>query len=461
MHPVDELRAFLASRARRHGLVVGSLVATVSLLGRWWVRNGGIPIYWNDSADYVDSATFPLLSQDRLVGGRPVLMPLVLSAAGLDQQRFTLVQTALAALAWGALAAVVWVSVRSWAGRAVGVGALVILSLTWPVSMWDEQVLTESLAISTLVVVSAAALWFANAPSPRRGAVLVVASGLWLLARDSHAVPVALAGLVLLAVAVRPRRHRRTLLLTGAYLLALSFLLVATARAGERNVQPLEHVYAVRVFPFPDRVAWFEAHGMPQAGEIEAIPEATDPVRDLAPFTPIPPDPVWRPWRLWLQSEGQATFLRYVATHPTYVVSETQARPERVFNNGEGLSTYEPLGRRDVPVVRWFSAIATPVVVAVWLTALFALLMLRRERRPIVAVGTLLGATALPHALAVWHLDGMESARHLLIPGVQLRISTILLLAAVADALVGIRGTAPSPPARSPGRPRARDPRRA
>lgn len=439
MHPVAELRRLLESPVRRQGLLAGGIVAILGCLGRWWVRNGGDPIFWNDSADYVTSASSPLLSQDRLIGGRPVLMPLVLSAASLDQQRFTLVQTAVAALAWGLLVAVAWVALQRATARGVVAVGLTVLSLTWPVSMWDEQVLTESLALSTLVGACAAALWFANRPTPTRGAALVMASGLWLLARDSHAVPVALGGLVLLAIALRPRRARGTLVLTGAYLIAISFLVAGTARAGERNLQPLEHVYAVRVFPFPDRVAWFEARGMPQAREIEAIPEATDPVRNLAPFTPIPPDPVWRPWRQWLDREGQATFLRYVATHPAYLLSETQARPERVFNNGDGLATYQPLERRDVPVVRWFSAISTPVVVAVWLTALFVLLMLRRERRPVVAVGTFLGASALPHALAVWHLDGMESARHLLIPGIQLRISTVLLLAAVTDALVALR----------------------
>ncbi|MEZ5137844.1 MAG: hypothetical protein R2711_03445 [Acidimicrobiales bacterium] len=309
---------------------------------------------------------------------------------------------------------------------------------------------------------AAAALWFANRPSPRRAVVLVVVAGLWLVARDSHAVPVALGGLVLLAVALRPRRARRTIALAGAYLVALSFLLAGTARAGERNLQPLEHVYAVRVLPYADRVAWFEAHGMPQAQELEAIPEALDPVRDLAPFTPVPPEPRWAPWRAWLDADGQATLLRYVATHPGYLVSETQARPERVFNNGDGLPTYEPRWRREVPGVRWSATVRTDVVVAIWATGLLVTLLLRRERRPIVAVGAFLGASALPHALVVWHLDGMESARHLLIPGIQLRVATVLVLAAAADAAVlQLRGTGPFRPARSLDRPPARTPRRA
>jgi len=462
VHLVGDLRRFLRSRARWDGLGIGLVVTATGAIGRWWVRNGGDPIFWNDSADYVTSASTGLLSTARLVGGRPILMPLVLSVAQLDQQRFTVLQAAVAALSWGVLAAVVAVSTRSAPARATGVVGVLVLSLTWPVSMWDEQILTESLALSTLALVAASALWFSNRPSPRRAVALVVTCGLWLVARDSHAVPVALGGLVLVALAARPRAPRQLLALTGAYLVALSFLVAGSAQAGERNLQPLEHVYAARVLPYADRVSWFEAHGMPQARELEAIPEALDPVHAVGPFTPVPPEARWAPWRAWLEDEGQATFLRYVATHPAYLVTETQARPERVFNNGDGLPTYEPRWRRDVPGVRWFATVDTDVVVAVWATALLLVLLARDERRPLVAVGAFLGASSLPHALAVWHLDGMESARHLLIPGIQLRIGTVLVLAAAADTVVAkIRGTGRSRPARSPDHPPARTPRRA
>ena len=39
-------------------------------------------------------------------------------------------------------------------------------------------------------------------------------------------------------------------------------------------------------------------------------------------------------------------------------------------------------------------------------------------------------AAAAPHALVVWHSDGMESARHLLVPSVQLRTGVLLLVLA-------------------------------
>ncbi|MEZ5137845.1 MAG: hypothetical protein R2711_03450 [Acidimicrobiales bacterium] len=59
MHLVGELRRFLRSRARWDGLGIGLVVAAIGAVGRWWVRNGGDPIFWNDSADYVAVGVVP------------------------------------------------------------------------------------------------------------------------------------------------------------------------------------------------------------------------------------------------------------------------------------------------------------------------------------------------------------------------------------------------------------------
>lgn len=443
----------LVRGAQRSEVAVGLVVTGVALVGRFWARAGAAPLVWNDSADYVDAASSGLLSPERLVGSRPALMPLLLSAASLDPQRFARWQALLASVAWGLLAAAVAsVAVRPGA-KAVGAISIAVVSLTWPVSIWDQQILTESLALTTLVLAIAAGIWFVRTPTPTTATLLVAAAGGVLASRDSLAIPVALVGVVLLLVAVRREGGRRRLLvLTGAYLLALTFLFAGAARHGERNLQPLEHVYAVRVLPYPDRVAWFAERGMPQATELAAIPKATDPVQGFAPFTPVPKIEQWAPWRAWLEGEGQLALARYALAHPGFVFQEPLARPERVFNNAGGLDGYRPVDQRDVPIVGSFATIDTAVVVVAALTAGFVLALLGDRRHPLVVVGAILALTAAPHGLAVWHLDGMESARHLLVPGVQLRIGTILLVTAALDAVLVARGTAPSPPARWPDR---------
>lgn len=416
--------------ARLEPVLVGLVALGVGLLVRDGINDGVVPLAWNDSAEYQAAAGAPLLSVDRWLGSRTVALPLVLSAAGHDLVRLVDLQLQLAALAWAALAAAVAGALPGGGRRWLAAALVVGLSLTWPVAMWDQQVLTESVALSGLVGLVAAAVWaLPHLTVPRAVALLATAAG-WLAVRDGHVVPVALGGLAVLAWARWGRPGRRTLAaLAGAYLVALALLVAGSAAYGGRDRLPLEHVYEVRVLPYPERVAWFAARGMPQAAEItHVLPPITAP--GAAPWTYVPPDPHWAPWRRWLAEDGRAALLRYALAHPAYVVAETRHDPERVFNNAGGLRTYRPLALREVPVVDVLLFPSVPV--AATLAALSGVLLVRRRVRSssLAGVGLVVVATALPHALVVWHSDGMESARHLLVPGVQLRVGTLLLVLA-------------------------------
>ena len=46
MGRVDVVRRFATSRARLDAIGIGALVAAVAAVGRWWVRDGGDPIFW-------------------------------------------------------------------------------------------------------------------------------------------------------------------------------------------------------------------------------------------------------------------------------------------------------------------------------------------------------------------------------------------------------------------------------
>ncbi|MCU1355241.1 MAG: hypothetical protein JWM89_659 [Acidimicrobiales bacterium] len=420
----------LVRRAEALGsFLVAWSAAAIGLVTRWWIRRGNAPLQWNDSFDYAASARSGLFSRERWMGLRPVLMPLVLRASDGHLRTFVTAQTAIAAVAWGLLAGAVAAAIGpGWRGWVAG-ACVVVVSLTWPVAMWDQQVLTESLALSSLALVAAAVVWAAQGLDRRRAAALVLAAFVALAVRDSHVVPVVLGALGLGAWAwfARPAR-RRLALITAAYLVALAFLVAGSAQWGHRDRLPLEHVYAVRILPYPERVAWFGSHGMPQADEFATLPPVQDPGH--AAYTSLSPLPTWGPWRAWLAEDGRSTLLEFAATHPSYLLGETQHRPERVFNNGTGLTTYRPLRLREVPLV---DPIGYPPVVLAFVATLPALVVAsyrRVLRSPACIAGMILVATALPHALVAWHSDGMESARHLLIPSTQLRVGALLVVLA-------------------------------
>jgi hypothetical protein len=410
---------------------VAVAVATLGGVARWWVRNGAGPLRWNDSADYLASAQTSWWSSDRWLGPRPVLVPAALSAVGSRLQLFIDLQLAVASVSWALLALAVAAGLSPGWRRWLSGFAVLGVSVAGPIVMWDQQVLTESLAISALVLAAAAITWAAQGLTRPRAGALILAIVVLLLTRDSLVIPVLAGSVALVAWGIWHRPPRvRLLVITGAYLGALAILAAGAATWGQRELQPLEHVYAVRVIPYPDRLEWFAAHGMPDANHLRVAPVVADAHK--APYVPLAPDE-WPRWRRWLARDGRATYARYVASHPAYLVAEPRHRPERVFNNGDGLRTYRPLVLRSIPLVTGMFWPSVPITLVIAAFAFVGATWRDLAHSPLSIAGLVLMATAVPHALAVWHGDGMESARHLLIPGVQLRAGTLLLVLALVD----------------------------
>ncbi|HEX2564786.1 MAG TPA: hypothetical protein VHK25_12765, partial [Acidimicrobiales bacterium] len=313
---------------------------------------------------------------------------------------------------------------------------------------WERSVLSESLAASTLALVVAAVVQLLRGVTGRRVAAVLAASALWLTTRDSHASVVLVASLALgvgLAVTEWRNRDRRedddakardraagALILLACWLFTLGAVAWVAASHGNRYVYPLRNVFEARVLPYPDRVAWFADHGMPQAERFVG-PDAPPPVvggGGEAPVVYVADDePSMRKWLAWVASDGQRAFAAWMATHPAYLVTEPLRNPERTFNNALGdRSFYAPADQRELPLVtdalvpnRWV-ALVVVAAVAAWATRR------RRWGSPLLIVGAATVALAMPHALVSWHSDGMETARHLMVPSLQLYLGALLMV---------------------------------
>jgi len=432
----------------RPGLVFAA-ASVVGGLVRWWQVHGATTLKWNDTADFLTSSRAPWFSQALWVGPRTPFAPVILKLVGGDLRLFIAFQCVVAALCWAALVASVWTVVGGDRGRGLAAGLILAFSLTVPVVMWDQSALSESLAVSLLALAVAAGVQVAAQAS--RGAVinLLAVVALWLLVRDSPAAVALLGGVALLfLLAVRHVRARRRgepgpALRTPVTALAVGVLalgLAATAASGHahRHVYPLRNLFEVRVLPYPDRVRWFADHGMPQAGEFLGD-GSHQPVEEpgRAPVVFIADgDTTMRPWFAWLAQDGRATFLRWVATHPWYVVDEPFRTPERTFNNADGdRSFYAAVDQRRVPLVDRLLAQRTWVVGAVALLAA-GYAIGRRRVTPALVAGVVTAALALPHGLLAWHLDGMETARHLVVPVLQFHLGVLLVVIGLLPAAV-------------------------
>jgi hypothetical protein len=195
-------------------------------------------------------------------------------------------------------------------------------------------------------------------------------------------------------------------------------------------VRNVSDVYLVRVFPYPSRIQWFADHGMPQSDVLLGLARTAKTSAGRAPLIGVNlGDPGLAPLARWIRADGTATYVRWLLTHPDYVLTEPFRRPERTYNNADGqLAFYAAHDRTDAPLLTtllspdWFFALAATlatvggaVVTGVW----------RRRDWQIVA---LLGGLGLAHVLIAWHGDGMEATRHASVGDVQARLAVLVAL---------------------------------
>jgi hypothetical protein len=79
-----------------------------------------------------------------------------------------------------------------------------------------------------------------------------------------------------------------------------------------------------------------------------------------------------------------------------------------------------------VPLVARVLALPTAVVLLV-AALLVGWACGRRRLTPLLVAGGVTALLSVPHGLAAWHSDGMETARHLVIPALQLHLGVLLM----------------------------------
>ena len=288
---------------------------------------------------------------------------------------------------------------------------------------------------------------------------VVVAGLAFATTRDAQVWTVGLLGVVVavvaLVTAVRQKRFpRRVSALAVGLVLAAAltgWVVVHTGRTREN----VANVFYVRIFPFPSRVAWFARHGMPAAAAIDRSMAATTPPTPGAAKVFNPDDPALAVHEAalqnWIMAHGQSTYLLWIITHPTYLITEPLARPERAFNFADGQITFyadphridSPLSVVLWPAWWWLLPLTVIGVVPAAVTGMW------RERSWRVLV--LLGALGLVTMLIAWHGDGEEVTRHTVEGFAELRACVLILAVVGVLSVVPRRVGAPTAPRRPPG----------
>ena len=291
----------------------------------------------------------------------------------------------------------------------------------------------------------AATIWTARRTTWPRVAGVVVAGGAFAVSRDAQVWTVAVLGVVIAVVAlVIARRDRRfpskVAALAGGLVLVAAVTGWVVVHTG-RTRQNVADVLYVRIFPFPARVAWFAQHGMPAASAIDRSMAATAPPIPGAAKVFNPGDPGFAPHHValerWIVAHGQSTYLLWIITHPTFLITEPLARPERAFNFAQGQITfYAAVHRVDSPASAvlwpawwWLLPLTVIGVVPAAATGMW------RERSWRVLV--LLGLLGIVTMVIAWNGDGQEVTRHTVEGFAELRASVLIM------AVVGVLSVVP------------------
>jgi hypothetical protein len=367
-------------------------------------------------------------------GQRPPLTALLIKLVG-SADGFLIAQAVLAGLCWGFLAFTVGRLAEPGWRRVAAIWAVLAVATAFPITLWNRSVLSESLSMSLLALLFATLIWTARRWTwPRVAGVLAVCL-CYAATRDAQIWTVAFLVVAIGARAVVAvvNRHRDVALRAGALSACLLGLVALTgwgAVSSHRTRENVADVFYVRVFPFPERVAWFAAHGMPEASQLDQLALATEAQPDTAKIVYVSPsDPAFKQLDGWLASRGSSTYFLWLLTHPGYVITEPLARPERAFNSAKGdlLFYAAQTNRMESPLnaLVWPPLIGLLVVAAVAATVSVTS---RGWRQPVWRMVVVLTVIGLSSMLVAWHGDGQEVTRHTIEGFAQLRLGLWIVI---------------------------------
>jgi hypothetical protein len=369
---------------------------------------------WPDSKNYEAIGSKPLWSSSFWFGGRPSLAPFLWKLTGTPDG-FVIGQTLISVFSWGLLAWTVGSLFPAGWKRMLGFSVVLAFAVSKPIALWDGSVLSESLALSGLALLFAASIRLAQKPTAFRAAVFVLAAFWCAIARDTQIVLPALLGLAVMIVALMRRRTARfmVLLLTACALLSAAGFCLTTVVVSGRDAVNTSDNLDVRVFPYPARVAWFAAHGMPEGRLIDKLASSEPvPAGTSKAVFPDLASPAYARLKTWIHHQGSTTYAQWMVTHPWLLILEPLQEPQESFGNAsQGVDTYEATNTASFGL--------TPVfwLPGIWLVpiALGALaIAYRRGLRVtwVVRAVVALGLIGLPVMLVAWNGDGEETTRH-------------------------------------------------
>jgi len=238
----------------------------------------------------------------------------------------------------------------------------------------------------------------------------------------------------------------------GLALLVLAVVTELIAVGSERDIPELTDVLSVRIFPFPDRVAWFADHGMPDASAVDEAAAETPKVPGTAEYVNIDLQTTeFADLNSWIVSDGPSTYVLWLVEHPDYTFGAPFSRTPLTYNNANGdLGFYAAPSRVGTAGLDAVLFPRLPVELAFVAAGLVLVVWRRLLRQKELWVVAALGAFGPVSMLIAWQGESQEVTRHMVEGSVEARLAVLLfflfaLLLPRPVAEPGIRSSAALP----------------
>jgi hypothetical protein len=428
------------ARAERHlGVALAAVVVAfflVRLLGEPWPH---FPPTYPDSFSYLDVARRGPLHGRFFFDERPIGYPFLLWSLGRSSTLTVLAQTGIYVAAFWILCRVVFAELRS---RVLGVVAVVFIAsiaIEPRNALWNTLILSESLSTSLGVLSVAAWLRAAARPSRRTVTWGWIATGAWILVRDTNVLPTVI---VLLPVALActwaspsgDRALRRCLLGGALAIVVVCGYVYVSQAVSHRTQYSVHNVVGMRVLPDAGLTRWFAEGGMPLDDALRGRTNhnAWD---DNEAFLHAPELARYRTWARG--PGGHRLLLSMVVRWPDWWTRLHHDLPGILGEDDRAYDSYAVFDRfpHHMP-----APVGTPRTNAgLWAGLLLATAGLGlaagdRRRRLLVVV---VGAGLLSAVVDIWCSyvgDPMEVNRHMVGPLARLSVLVIVAVALGADA---------------------------
>lgn len=235
-------------------------------------------------------------------------------------QPIIIFQTLLAIASWVFFVWTVVTLLRNELPRVMAAVILYLFAFVPQLSDWDSILLSESVSFSLFVILLAFLLRALTGFLARnRPGILIfdvigllASSFAWIFTRDTNSYMILLLTLVMIGIFVRLIATRRGFLKAMLSLVTVAALAVlfafhqSTFRTGERWVLPMLNNYTANVFPYEERVKFFEERGMP-------VSETLLEKKGSAEYNNIFQEDEFLEW---FKRDGMKTYLAFMVEHP-------------------------------------------------------------------------------------------------------------------------------------------------